>query len=105
MIIAGGFNIYPREVEEVLYEHPDVVEAAVIGITDSYRGESVKAFIVAREGAEINVEELDAFCRKGLAAYKVPRVYEFRKELPKSMIGKIFRRKLAEEEANKPRTE
>lgn len=98
MIIAGGFNIYPREIEEVLYEHPDIVEAAVVGIPDEYRGETVKAYVVAKEGMELNIEELDTYCRSKLAAYKVPRHYEFRKELPKSAIGKILRRKLLEEE-------
>jgi long-chain acyl-CoA synthetase len=101
MIIAGGFNIYPREIEEVLYEHPKVLEAAVIGVTDSYRGETVKAFIVVKQGETLDEAELDAYCRGQLAAYKVPRLYEFRTELPKTIIGKVLRRKLAEEEAEK----
>ncbi|NGQ94420.1 long-chain fatty acid--CoA ligase [Brevibacillus sp. SYP-B805] len=98
LIIAGGYNIYPREVEEVLFEHPAVQEAAVIGVPDPYRGETVKAFIVLKQGHETTAEELDQHCRKRLAAYKVPRQYEFRSELPKTMVGKVLRRKLQEEE-------
>jgi long-chain acyl-CoA synthetase len=98
MIIASGYNIYPREVEEVLYEHPKVQEAAVIGIPDVYRGETVKAFIVLKQGEECTKEELDHFVRSRLAAYKVPRIYEFRKELPKTAVGKILRRVLIEGE-------
>lgn len=97
MIIAGGFNIYPREVEEVLFEHPDIVEAAVIGVPDDYRGETVKAVIVPKPGANLNEKELDDYCRKHLAAYKVPRIYEFRDELPKTIIGKVLKRQLVEE--------
>ncbi|WP_102026836.1 long-chain-fatty-acid--CoA ligase [Salirhabdus sp. Marseille-P4669] len=101
MIIAGGYNIYPREVEEILYEHEDVQEAVVAGIPDAYRGETVKAYIVLKEGKSLSEKELDAFCRKNLAAYKVPRIYEFRKELPKTAVGKILRRKLVDEEKEK----
>ncbi|MFC4766420.1 long-chain-fatty-acid--CoA ligase [Effusibacillus consociatus] len=101
MIIAGGFNIYPREVEEVLFEHPAMLEAAVIGVPDPYRGETVKAFIVLKEGQTVTEAELDKFCRERLAAYKVPRLYEFRKELPKTMVGKVLKRALQEEEANR----
>lgn len=101
MIIAGGFNIYPREIEEVLYEHEAVQEAVVIGVPDPYRGETVKAFIVKKEGAQVTEEELNKYCRKHLAAYKVPRIYEFRDELPKTMVGKVLRRALVEEEKEK----
>jgi long-chain acyl-CoA synthetase len=101
MIIAGGFNIYPREVEEILYEHPVVKECVVVGVPDSYRGETVKAYIVTKDGKTITEEELNTFCRQKLASYKVPRIYEFREELPKSMIGKILRRVLVEEEKTK----
>ena len=101
MIIAGGFNIYPREIEEVLYEHEAILECIVAGIPDPYRGETVKAYIVLKEGASITEEELDKFCRVELAAFKVPRAYEFRKELPKTAVGKILRRTLIEEEKNK----
>lgn len=97
-IIAGGFNIYPREVEEVLYEHPAVQEAAVIGVKDSYRGETVKAFIVLKEGEHVSDDELNTFMRTRIASFKVPRIYEFRQELPKSAIGKVLRRELKEKE-------
>lgn len=98
IIIAGGYNIYPREVEEVLYEHEAVQEVVVAGVPDSYRGETVKAYVVLKKGAVATEKELDAFVRKRLAAYKVPRIYEFREELPKTAMGKILRRALTEEE-------
>ncbi|ATO50480.1 AMP-binding protein [Brevibacillus laterosporus] len=98
MIIAGGFNIYPREVEEVLFEHSAIQEAAVVGIPDPYRGETVKAFIVVKDSYQVTEDELNAFCRQRLASYKVPRSYEFREELPKTMVGKVLRRHLQEEE-------
>lgn len=101
MIIAGGFNIYPREVEEILYEHEAVQEVCVIGVPDPYRGETVKAFIVLKEGSEVTEEELDEFSRKQLASFKVPKYYEFRDELPKTMVGKILRRVLVDEEKAK----
>jgi len=103
MIIAGGYNIYPREVEEVLYEHPAVTEAAVVGVPDPYRGETVKAFIVLKPEYKdkVSEEEIIQFCRERLAAYKVPRIVEFRDELPKSAVGKILRRVLREEEIKK----
>ncbi|MEK5390517.1 long-chain-fatty-acid--CoA ligase [Margalitia sp. FSL K6-0131] len=101
MIIAGGYNIYPREVEEVLYEHPDIQEAVVAGIPDPYRGETVKAYIVLKENANVTESDLNAFTRKHLAAYKIPRIYEFRKELPKTAVGKILRRTLIDEERKK----
>lgn len=97
MIIAGGFNIYPREVEEVLYEFEGVQEVAVVGVPDKYRGETVKAYIVPKDKASLNERELDHFCRKHLAAYKVPKIYEFRDELPKSAVGKVLRRMLVDE--------
>jgi long-chain acyl-CoA synthetase len=98
MIIAGGFNIFPREVEEVLFEHPKVQECVVAGVPDEYRGETVKAYIVLKADVTVTKEELDAWCRERLAAFKVPRIYEFREDLPKTMIGKVLRRKLVEEE-------
>lgn len=97
MIIAGGFNIYPREVEEVLYEHPGIQEAAVFGVPDDYRGETVKTVIVLKSGYNLDESKLNKYCRENLAAYKVPRIYEFRKELPKSVIGKVLKRELIEE--------
>lgn len=102
MIIASGYNIYPREIEEVLYEHPSVKEAVVVGVKDSYRGESVKAYIVLKDGAEPDPASLEQFCRSQLAAYKVPRQYVFRESLPKTMVGKVLRRKLLEEEEEQP---
>lgn len=101
LIIASGFNIYPREVEEILYEHPAVKEAVVIGVPDAYRGETVKAFIVLKDDVQTTEEELDQFCRKSLASFKVPKQYEFRQELPKTFVGKILRRVLVEEERAK----
>jgi long-chain acyl-CoA synthetase len=100
-IIAGGFNIYPREVEEVLYEHEAIQEVVVAGIPDPYRGETVKAYVVLKKNARVTEEELNEFARKNLASYKVPRSYEFRNELPKTTIGKILRRVLIEEEKKK----
>jgi len=101
MIIAGGFNIYPREIEEVLYEHPAIQECVVAGIPDPYRGETVKAYIVLKEGENVSEEDLNTFCREHLASFKVPRYYEFKKELPKTAVGKILRRTLIEEEKEK----
>jgi long-chain acyl-CoA synthetase len=98
MIIAGGFNIYPREVEEVLYEHPAVFEAAVIGVPDLYRGETVKAYVVLRPGAKATQEEIITFCREKISAFKAPRLVEFKEALPKTAVGKILRRQLVAEE-------
>ena len=94
MIIAGGYNIYPREVEEVLWEFPKIMEAAVIGVPDSYRGETVKAFVVLQPGTSATADDIIAFCRERLAAYKVPRLVVFRDSLPKSSVGKYLRREL-----------
>ncbi len=101
MIIAGGFNIYPREIEEVLYEHSAIQECVAVGVPDAYRGETVKAYVVLKENQHVSEEELDAFCREHLASFKVPRIYEFRTELPKTAVGKILRRTLVEEEKEK----
>ncbi|MFZ5597078.1 MAG: long-chain-fatty-acid--CoA ligase [Bacillota bacterium] len=101
MIIAGGFNIYPRDVEEVLFEHPKVMEAVVAGVSDPYRGETVKAFVVLKEGQQATEEEIISYCKSKLAAYKVPRLVEFRKELPKTAVGKVLRRFLREEDMKK----
>jgi len=98
MIIAGGFNIYPADIEAVLFENPKVKEAAVIGTPDEYRGETVKAFVVLKEGETATQEEIIEFCKERMASYRVPRAVEFRDDLPKSMIGKVLRRKLREEE-------
>ncbi len=100
MIIAGGYNIYPREIDEVLFQHPKVADAVSVGIPDEYRGETVKAFVVLKPGEEAGEQEIIDFCREKLAAYKAPRLVEFRDSLPKSAVGKILRKTLrAEEEA------
>jgi long-chain acyl-CoA synthetase len=101
MIVVSGYNVYPREVEEVLFEHPDVAEAVAIGVPDEYRGESVKAFVVKRSGATTTEEEMLAFCKERLAAYKAPKAVEFRDDLPKSAVGKLLRRVLVDEERAK----
>ncbi len=95
---AGGYNIYPREVEDVLYEHPAVMEVAAAGVPVPGKGERVKVYIVLKEGQTATEEEIIAFCRENLAPYKVPKFVEFRDELPKTMVGKILRRVLVEEE-------
>jgi long-chain acyl-CoA synthetase len=105
MIIAGGFNIYPREIDEVLFEHPKVEEAVAVGVPDEYRGETVKAFVVLKEGETATEEEIMVFCRERLAAYKSPRVVEFRAELPKTLVGKVLRRALLEEELERRKAE
>lgn len=109
IIITGGENIYPREVEEVLFEHPAVREAAVVGVPHGYGGEVAKAFIVLKPGAEVSKAELTRFAADRLAKHKVPRSIEFRDELPKSAAQKVLRRVLAAEErerlANEPRRE
>jgi long-chain acyl-CoA synthetase len=101
MIIAGGFNIYPRDVDEVLYEHPKIADAVTIGIPDPYRGETVKVFVVVKPGETLTEEEVIAHCRQRLAAYKVPRHVEFRQELPKTIVGKVLRKELRAEELSK----
>jgi long-chain acyl-CoA synthetase len=98
---AGGFNIYPREIEDLLYMHPRVLEAAAIGVPSGEKGERIKAFVVPKEGEKITAEEIIEFCRKNLAPYKVPKFVEFRTALPKSTVGKILRRELATEEKQK----
>jgi long-chain acyl-CoA synthetase len=101
MILASGFNIYPRDVEEVLHEHPDVSLAAVIGVPDPYRGETVKAFVVPKQGTSPTEQSIIEFCRERLAAYKVPKLLEFRESLPLSIIGKVLRKELKAEEREK----
>ncbi|MGD8763740.1 MAG: AMP-binding protein [Desulfobacteraceae bacterium] len=96
MIISGGFNVYPREVEEVLMAHPGVAETAVIGVPDDIWGEAVKAFIVPREGIKLTEEDVIQYCRDKLAGYKKPKSVDFVKEIPKNVYGKINRRELKE---------
>jgi len=103
MIIASGYNIYPRDVEEVLFEHPKVADVAVAGVPDPKRGETVKAYIVLKEGETATEEEIKEFCRERMSKYKVPTLVEFRDELPKTMVGKVLRRVLVEEEKKKQR--
>jgi long-chain acyl-CoA synthetase len=98
MIIAGGYNIYPREIEEVIYQFEGVQEVIVLGVPDEYRGETVKAFITPKQNAALDQKDIIAFCQKQLAAYKVPKEVEFREELPKSAVGKLLKRKLRDEE-------
>jgi long-chain acyl-CoA synthetase len=97
MISVGGLKVFPREVEEALYEHPKVLEAAVIGLPDARHGEMVCAYVVPQPGEQPSAEELAAFCRERLAPYKVPRRFELRESLPKTLIGKVLRRQLREE--------
>jgi long-chain acyl-CoA synthetase len=94
MIIRGGFNVYPREVEEVLYAHPDIVEAAVVGVPHESHGEEVKAIVVAAKGRTLTDEDVIEYCKRSLAAYKYPRLVEFRESLPKGPTGKILKREL-----------
>jgi long-chain acyl-CoA synthetase len=101
MFIVGGFNVYPREIEEVLYQHPKVLEAAAVGIPDIQRGDNVKAYIVLKPGETATAEEILDYCRQNLTRYKVPREVEFRDALPKTLVGKILRRTLREEELAK----
>jgi long-chain acyl-CoA synthetase len=91
LVIRGGYNVYPREIEEVLYAHPDIVEAAVIGKPDERLGEEVVAVVVARPGSELGAADVIAYCRERLAAYKYPREIRFMDELPKGPSGKILK--------------
>ena len=101
LIISGGFNIYPREVDEVLFAHPQILEACTIGVTDAYSGERVKAFVVLKPGETVTEEAIINYCRERLAGYKTPKYVEFIAELPKSAIGKILRKELRELEKQK----
>ncbi|MCX7571698.1 long-chain-fatty-acid--CoA ligase [Tumebacillus sp. DT12] len=101
MIIVGGFNVYPREVEEVLFKHPAVAEAAVVGIPDMNRGEAVKAFVALKQENGVSAEDLIAFCKENLAPYKVPAEIDVLAELPKNSTGKILRREL--KKGNEPK--
>lgn len=98
MILAGDFNIYPRDVEEVLYENPKVLEAAVTGVPPDGRAQTIKAYVVLKKGEMATPEEFVEFCRQRLSEYAVPKLIEFRQQLPKTFVGKVFKRKLLEEE-------
>jgi len=97
MIIRGGFNVYPRELEEVLLTHPEVSLAAVVGVPHPSHGEEVKAFVVRTPGAAVTEADLVAWCRENMAAYKYPRIVEFRDSLPMTATGKILKRELAQQ--------
>ena len=105
MVIVAGYNVYPREVDEVLLEHPHIQEAVAVGVSDSARGESLKAYVVLQPGTSLTRAEVIAWCRSKLAGYKVPRHVEFRDTLPKTIVGKVLRRVLrAEDDAGKEKT-
>ncbi|MFP1861730.1 long-chain-fatty-acid--CoA ligase FadD [Lonsdalea quercina] len=97
MILVSGFNVYPNEIEDVIVRHPDVMEAAAVGVPSEISGEAVKVFVVRRPGSALETEALIAHCRRYLTGYKVPRQFEFRDELPKSNVGKILRRELRDQ--------
>lgn len=106
LILVGGMNVYPREIEEVLLTHPAVAEAAVVGVPDARHGEVPRAYVALRPGAAATPEELLEFCRERLARFKVPRSLEIRDELPRTFVGKVLRRELAAEyEASRARPE
>jgi len=102
MIKTVGENVYPREVEEVLYNHPKVKDAVVVGIPhEEYMGEKIKAYIVLKEGQTATAEEIIEFCSEKLSKFKVPKEVEFRDQLPKTLVGKVLRRVLRDEERAK----
>lgn len=101
MIIAGGFNVYPQEIESVLYEYEDIEEAAVVGIPDQGNGEIVKGFVVPKQGKSIDLEDVRSFCYSRLTPYKVPREFEIRASLPRNGVGKLLKRLIVKEELEK----
>jgi long-chain acyl-CoA synthetase len=105
MIKTVGENVYPREVEEVLYLHPKIKEAVVVGVPhEEYLGEKIKAYVVLKEGQTATVEEIIQYCREQLSKFKVPKEIEFRDQLPKTLVGKVLRRVLRDEEEKKHKT-
>ncbi|MFO7886432.1 MAG: AMP-binding protein, partial [Desulfobacteraceae bacterium] len=98
MVIVGGFNVYPRDVEDIIYTHPSVELVAVVGIPDEKSGEKVKAFIKLKPGSTVTEEDMKQFCKENMAGYKRPRVIEFRDEIPISNVGKVLRKVLRDEE-------
>lgn len=104
MILTGGYNVYPREIDEVLFMHPNVREAVAVGIPDAYRGETIKAYVVLYDGSMASPEGIIEHCRENLAEYKVPRAVEFRAALPKTMVGKVLRRALRDDQAGATNT-
>jgi long-chain acyl-CoA synthetase len=103
MINAGGYKVYPRLVEEALYRHPDVADCAVVGVADAYRGQTVKAFVVAREGRSLDEKILESFLKDQLSPIELPKIYEFPASLPKTAIGKIDKKLLVAREATERR--
>jgi long-chain acyl-CoA synthetase len=101
MVLVGGFNVYPRDVEDILFQHPKVAIAAVVGVPDPKSGEAVKAYIQLKPGETATAEEILAFCKDHMAAYKRPKYIEFRDTLPMSNVGKVLRRLLRDEERSK----
>ena len=101
MIKSGGENVYPRELEEVLFRHPKIKDVVVVGLPHSLRDEAIKAYVVLKDGEQATDAEILNFCRENLAKFKVPRWVEFRAELPKNLVGKVLRRTLREEELAK----
>jgi long-chain acyl-CoA synthetase len=101
LIISGGYNIYPREIDEVLHEHPKIKEAVAVGVPHHTRGEIIKAYVVVQPGESLTRAEVISLCREKLANYKIPKKVEFRDELPKTLVGKVLRRALREEEVVK----
>jgi len=105
LIKPGGYQVWPREVEEVISEHPKVLEVGVAGIPDAYRGETVKAWVVLKPGETVTVEEIREWCKERLAPYKVPTHVEFRSELPKTTVGKVLRRELVRQDRERAEAE
>ena len=101
LILVSGFNVYPRNVEEGIYQHPAVAECTVIGIADDYSGEAVKAFVKVKEGQSLTTEALGAFLQDKLGRHELPKFIEFRDELPKTLIGKLSKKELVAEETAK----
>ena len=99
MVISGGFNVYPRVVEDAIYEHPDIHEAIVIGIPDAYRGEAIKAFVTMKRGAApVSLETMRAFLADKIGRHEMPAALEIRATLPRTAIGKLSKKELVEEE-------
>jgi len=105
MIISGGYNVYPRDIDEVFFNHPKVQEACSIGIPHPTRGEAVKVFVVLKESETATKEDFISYCETRLAKYKLPTEIEFRTDLPKSNVGKILRKKLRVEEMEKRKSD
>ena len=101
MILVGGFNVYPRDVEDILFQHSKVALAAVVGVPDAKSGETVKAFIQLKAGETASEEEIAEFCKENMAGYKRPKIIEFRDTLPVSNVGKVLRRVLRDEDRGK----